>query len=184
MLTVIDEESDRLNRLIEQAVEMAQLDDHKVHLEIRPQPVGALVHDAVDVCRVAYPGREIRVTLASNLPNVLADAEWVEKVMANLLGNAVKYSPPDQPVFVSADMQSGMLAISVGDRGAGIDPLEQGMIFDKFYRGQGQRNRVSGTGMGLAISRAIVQAHGGTIGVTSQIGHGSVFTFTLPVVRP
>ncbi len=82
-----------------------------------------------------------------------------------------------------------MLAISVGDRGAGIDPLEQGMIFDKFYRGQSyrdpnQRNRVGGTGMGLAIARSIVNAHGGTISVTSQQGHGSVFTFTLRIARP
>jgi two-component system sensor histidine kinase KdpD len=82
-----------------------------------------------------------------------------------------------------------MLAISVADRGAGIDPLEQEMIFDKFYRGQSFRNeshqqRIPGTGMGLAISRAIVAAHGGAISVTSQPGHGSVFTFTLPIARP
>ena len=120
---------------------------------------------------------------------VRADAERVEQVLINLLGNAVKYSPPDQPIFVSASPQGDMLAISVADRGAGIDPLEQGMIFDKFYRGQSyrdptQRNRVGGTGMGLAICRAIVTAHGGTIGVTSQLGHGSVFTFTLPTARP
>ena len=184
LLTVIDEESDRLNHLIEQAVEMAQLDEHKVHLELEPQPVAALINDAVNACRTSYPAREIRVSLANNLPNVLADAAWIQKVLTNLLGNAVKYSAPDNPVFVSADTQGDMLAISVADRGAGIDPMEQAMVFDKFYRGQGQRNRVSGTGMGLAISRAIVNAHGGTIGVTSQLGHGSVFTFTLPIVRP
>jgi two-component system sensor histidine kinase KdpD len=112
----------------------------------------------------------------------------IQKVLGNLLENAVKYSAADKPIFVSADRQGDMLAISVADRGAGIDPLEQGMIFDKFYRGQSyrdpaQRNRVSGTGMGLAICRAIVNAHGGTISVTSQVGHGSVFTFTLPTVR-
>ena len=183
MLTVIDEESDRLNHLIEQAVEMAQLDAHKVHLEVKPQPVVALVNTAVDECREAHPAREIRVSLASTLPNVLADAEWIHKVLGNLLENAVKYSPASQPIFVSADRQGAMVAISVADRGAGIEPLEQEMIFDKFYRGQGQRERISGTGMGLAICRAIVDAHGGTIGVTSQQGHGSVFTFTLPVAR-
>ena len=114
----------------------------------------------------------------------LRDKAWIEKVLANLLGNAAKYSPVDQPIFISADPQKEMLAISVADRGAGIDPMEQSLIFDKFYRGQGQRSRVSGTGMGLAICRAIVSAHGGTIAVTSQIGHGSVFTFTLPIARP
>ena len=194
LLHVIDEESDRLNRLIEQAVEMAQLDEHKVQLEIKPLDAANLIRTAVEQIRAAWPAREFRVTLASTLPSVLADADWIQKVLGNLLGNAVKYSQPSpsaqaQPVFVSADLQGDLLAISVADRGQGIDPLEQGMIFDKFYRGQSnrnpaQRNRVPGTGMGLAIARAIVAAHGGTISVTSQLGHGSVFTFTLPIARP
>jgi two-component system, OmpR family, sensor histidine kinase KdpD len=181
LLTVIDEESDRLNHLIEQAVEMAQLDANKVHLELRSQPIAPLIHAAVEECLADHPGRDIRVSLASNLPNVLVDAAWIHKVLMNLLENAVKYSPATQPIFVSADRQARALAISVADRGAGIDPLEQEMIFDKFYRGQGQRERISGTGMGLAISQAIVNAHGGAITVTSQIDHGSVFTFTLPI---
>jgi len=184
LLTVIDEESDQLNRLIEQAVEMAQLDANKVHLELKPQSVAALVDTAVEQLRLSNPSREIRVSLSRSLPNVIADAAWIEKVLINLLANAAKYSPAAQPIFVSADPRGDMLAISVADRGEGIDPLEQGMVFDKFYRGQGQRMRVSGTGMGLAICRAIVTAHGGTIGVTSQLGHGSVFTFTLPIARP
>ena len=184
LLTVIDEESDRLDRLIEQAVEMAQLDAHKVQLDIRPISVASLIHSAVEPFRTADSSRDLRVSLASTLPHVLADSAWIEKVLGNLLGNAAKYSPANQPIFVSADVQGDAVAISVADRGAGIDPLEQGMIFDKFYRGQGQRKRVSGTGMGLAICRAIVNAHGGFISVTSQIGHGSVFTFTLPVSRP
>jgi two-component system, OmpR family, sensor histidine kinase KdpD len=174
---------------------MAQLDANKVKLELRPQAVAPLVQDAVGECLEEHPEREIRVSLSASLPNVMADAEWVHKVLTNLLENAVKYSPANQPIFVTADRQNAgqaggqasgqgnMLAISVADRGAGIDPLEQEMIFDKFYRGQGQRERVSGTGMGLAISRAIVNAHGGSISVTSQLGHGSVFTFTLPVAR-
>ena len=70
---------------------------------------------------------------------------------------------------------------SIADRGRGIDDFEQGLIFDKFYRGRNQRLTVQGTGMGLAIAKAIVEAHGGTIGVTSQLGHGSVFYFTLPL---
>jgi two-component system, OmpR family, sensor histidine kinase KdpD len=184
LLTIIDEESDQLNHLIEQAVEMAQLDANKVQLELKPLSVASLVEDSVAQTRAANPAREIRVSLSRSLPRIVADLAWIEKVLLNLLANAVKYSPPNQPIFVSADPQGGMLAISVADRGAGIDPLEQGMIFDKFYRGQGDRRRVSGTGMGLAIARAIVTAHGGTIGVTSQLGHGSVFTFTLPIARP
>ncbi len=184
LLAVIDEESDRLNHLIEQAVEMAQLDANKVQLDLKPQSIAGLIYVAVEQSRSSQPSRDIRVSLSSFLPNVLADKAWIEKVLANLLSNAIKYSPPDQSIFVSADPQKDMLAISVADRGTGIDPLEQGMIFDKFYRGPSQRSQVSGTGMGLAICRAIVNAHGGAIGITSQLGHGSVFTFTLPIATP
>jgi two-component system sensor histidine kinase KdpD len=184
LLTVIDEESDRLNHLIEQAVEMAQLDARKVQLDLKPRSVADLVNSAVDESRLDNPARDFRVNLPHGLPSVIADAGWIHKVLANLLGNAVKYSPASQPVYVTADRQGDTVAISVADRGAGIDAIEQSMIFDKFYRGQGQRNRVSGTGMGLAIARAIVNAHGGVISVTSQLGHGSVFTFTLPIARP
>ena len=74
-----------------------------------------------------------------------------------------------------------MLTTSVADRGPGIDDFEQSLVFDKFYRGRNQRLRVQGTGMGLAIAKAIVEAHGGRTGVTSQLGHGSVFYFSLPV---
>lgn len=183
LLTVINEESDRLNHLIEQAVEMAQLDANRVHLDRRPHSIAELVEPVVTQCRITCPMREFRVTLSASLPMVLADAAWIGKVLANLLGNAVKYSPPDQPIFVTAEPQGEFLAVSVADRGAGIDPFEQQMIFDKFYRGQGQRQRISGTGMGLAIARAIVNAHGGQISVTSQLGHGSVFTFTLPIAK-
>jgi two-component system, OmpR family, sensor histidine kinase KdpD len=82
---------------------------------------------------------------------------------------------------VSAEVARGQLVTSIADRGAGVDDFERMMIFDKFYRGQGQRYRVHGTGMGLAIAKAIVEAHGGSIDVTSQPSQGSVFSFYLPL---
>jgi two-component system sensor histidine kinase KdpD len=98
-----------------------------------------------------------------------------------LLENAAKYSPPEAPIYVTGEVKNGVLTISVADRGPGIDDFEQSLIFEKFYRGRNQRLRVQGTGMGLAIAKAIVEAHGGRIGVTSQLGHGSVFYFSVPV---
>ena len=77
-------------------------------------------------------------------------------------------------------MRDGKLEVSVADQGVGIDDMEQALIFDKFYRGKSERYRVQGTGMGLAIAKAIIEAHGGTIRVTSQTGSGSVFSFTIP----
>ena len=101
--------------------------------------------------------------------------------MTHLMENAAKYSPEGTPITVSAEVQDRMVKIGVADRGPGIDDLEQSLVFEKFYRGRDQRYRVQGTGMGLAIAKAIVEAHGGTIGLTSQLGSGSVFYFTVPV---
>jgi len=106
---------------------------------------------------------------------------WIQKLLGNLLENAAKYSAPGEPIFVSAERRGQFVAISVADRGFGIDPMEQSLIFDKFYRARNRSQSTSGTGMGLAICRAIAETHGGTIGVTSQIGKGSVFTFTLKI---
>ena len=183
MLTVIDEESDRLNHLIAQAVQMVQLDSREIHMEFAPQSVAELIENAGQASASAITGHPFEVRLPEHLPRVLADSIWIEHVLGNLLENAAKYSPVGQPIIVSAEPHADTVAISVADRGAGIEPTEQGLIFDKFYRGQSQRYRVSGTGMGLAICRAIVEAHHGTISVVSQSGQGSVFTFTLPAVE-
>jgi two-component system, OmpR family, sensor histidine kinase KdpD len=101
----------------------------------------------------------------------------------HLLENAGKYSPAGAPIKVSSEVEGDWMATSVADRGPGIDSFEQSLIFEKFYRGQHQRYSAPGTGMGLAIAKVIVEAHGGTLGVVSQLGNGSVFTFTLPIEK-
>lgn len=181
LLTVIDEESDRLNRLVAQSLEMAQLDTQEIHMGPTPQSVGDLVHRSLEACHDMLAGRDVKVTIPERLPQVEADSAWIQKVLSNLLENATKYSPSGQPIFISAEKRGEQVAVSVADRGIGIDPLDQALIFDKFYRARSNRQNVSGTGMGLAISRAILEAHHGTIEVTSQPGLGSVFTFALPL---
>lgn len=181
LLTVIDEESDRLNRLVTQAVEMAQLDTQEVRMSISPQSVNRLVHDAVELASPLQGGHTISVRIPEVLPKVDADPVWIHKLMGNLLENAAKYSANGEPIFVSAEKQQGVVAISVADRGYGIEAMEQSLIFDKFYRARNRSQSISGTGMGLAICKAIAETHGGTIAVTSQLGKGSVFTFTLKV---
>jgi len=114
---------------------------------------------------------------------VEADLDRVQDILVKLIDNANLYSPKEQPIIITAELSGDYVTTSVGDRGPGIDDLEQGMIFDKFYRGKDQRYLVRGTGMGLPIAKALVTAHRGTIGVTSQLGHGSVFSFSLPVSR-
>jgi len=180
LLTVINEEADRLNHLVGEAAEMAQLDAHRVELRRETHSVREVVEAALERSRQAVAGREIKVQIPDSLPPVRVDLERIAEVLVQLLENAAKYSPPSTPITISAEPAGKMVCISVADRGPGIDDMEQSLIFDKFYRGRDQRYRVQGTGMGLAIAKAIVEAHGGTIGVTSQLGSGSVFHFTVP----
>jgi two-component system sensor histidine kinase KdpD len=184
LLAVIEEESDRLNRVIGEAVEMAQLDAKDVRLDLVPQQMREAVDAALAESKHSLGEHPVEVRLPEYLPPVVMDAVWIKKVLRHLLENAAKYSAPGSPIFVSSEVKNDRLITSVADRGAGIDDLERSMIFDKFYRGQSQRYRVQGTGMGLAIVKAIVEAHSGRIEVTSQLGHGSVFSFGLPLAFP
>ena len=181
LLAVIEEESLRLNRLIGQAVEMAQLDAQGVHLQLAPGQVGDAIREAMEECRTLLERHPVEVNLQPTLPAVAMDITWIRKVLHHLLENAAKYSEEGKPIFISAESRDSVVITSVADRGAGIDDLDKALIFDKFYRGQSQRYRVQGTGMGLAIVRAVIEAHGGKVDVTSQLGLGSVFSFTLPV---
>lgn len=180
MLAIIEEESTRLNRLISQAVEMAQLDAQHVKLQLESRQLKDAVDQAVAECRSLLQAHRVEVNLPPGLPAVRMDINWIRKVLHHLLENAAKYSEPGTPIFISAEVRDPIVITSVADRGVGIDDLDKALIFDKFYRGQGQRFRVQGTGMGLAIVKAIIEAHGGQVEVTSQPGLGSVFSFTLP----
>ncbi len=181
LLTVINEESDRLNRLVGEAAEMAQLDANKVELHLGAHRIQEALEDAREKSKVALAQHPVEIRLPDNLPLVRMDGDRISEVISQLLENAAKYSSPESPIHLTAEVRNRMLMTSVADRGPGIDDLEQSLIFEKFYRGRNQRLQVQGTGMGLAIAKAIVEAHGGQIGVTSQLGHGSVFYFTLPV---
>jgi two-component system sensor histidine kinase KdpD len=179
LLTIIDEESDRLNRLVSEAVEMAQLDAQQVQMHFGPVDIRGIIDDARKSYSWVEEQHELRIDVPNNL-RVRADGAMMEKVVSNLLENAAKYSKPGSPITISAEEVNDKVLLSIADRGAGIEPSEQALIFERFYRGRSQALGTAGTGMGLAISRAIVDAHGGSLGVTSQPGRGSVFTLTMP----
>ena len=181
LLTVINEESDRLNRLVGEAAEMAQLDAGKVELQIEPASIGDVVAEALEDLKQVLTTHPVEVRIPDGLPPARMDSARIKEVLVHLLENAAKYSGPDTPIRITAEIRNQTLTTSIADRGPGIDDFEQALVFEKFYRGLNQRVQVHGTGMGLAICKAIVEAHGGHIGVTSQLGHGSVFYFSLPV---
>jgi two-component system, OmpR family, sensor histidine kinase KdpD len=183
LLTIIDEECDRLNRLVEEAGEMAKLEAGEFELHFEPTPIEEIIEASLAHCKTALAGRAVAVQVNPSLPPVRADLERAKEAMVQLIDNANLYSPKDQAITITAELTGDSVTTSVADRGPGIDDFDQTMIFDKFYRGKDQRYLVRGTGMGLPIAKAIIAAHNGTISVTSQLGHGSVFSFTLPVDR-
>jgi two-component system, OmpR family, sensor histidine kinase KdpD len=183
LLTIINEECDRLNHLVEEAAEMARLEAGEIQLHLEPVSVASLVDAALQHMKKSLCDRQIVLHIDEDLPPVRADLSRAKDILAQLIDNAHLYSPKDQPITISAELSGDFVTFTVADRGPGIDPFEQGLIFDKFYRGRDLRYQVRGTGMGLPIAKAIVSAHGGTIAVTSQLGHGSVFSFTLPVAN-
>jgi len=181
LLTVIDEETDRLNRLVGEASEMAQLDAGMFKLDLQAHAIEDALEPALQDAKSSLDNHPVEVIVAPHLPKARMDVQRIREVMMHLLENAGKYSGPGVPIKVTAESKGDQLVVSVADRGPGIDSFEQSLIFEKFYRGRNQRYSAPGTGMGLAIAKVIVEAHGGTIGVVSQSGSGSVFSFTLPV---
>ncbi len=181
LLAIIEEESGRLNRLIGEAIEMAQLDANEVKLELQLRSIRELLELALDNTRNLLKDNPVTVRLPEEMPRLWLDIQAMEKVVHHLFENAVNYSAPGGPIIVSAEQTADSVILSIADQGSGIDELEQALIFDKFYRGRNDRSRVQGTGMGLAIAKAIVEAHSGHISVTSQVGQGSVFSVELPL---
>ncbi len=181
LLTVIDEESDRLDRLIAQAVEMAELDARSVRLDRRTVALAQLFEDVLEGVRQRWPGRVISLRAKEPAARAFVDPALAARVLLHLVENAAKYANPGTAIDVAIEARGRWLHVLVSDHGPGIPVAEQRRIFNKFYRSPEQRYRVQGTGMGLPIARAIVEAHGGTLTVESVPGEGSTFRFTLPV---
>ncbi len=179
MFAILDEESARLDRLIGQAVEMAQLDTDGIEVRAKPQRLQEVIDMALEDCHALLRGRLITVDLPPDMPPIVLDRELIRRVLRHLLENAARYSPAGSPVRISAAREAERLLVSITDQGQGIDDAEQAYIFDKFYRGSRQR-MLSGTGMGLAIAKAILRAHGGGIDVVSHRDQGATFTFWVP----
>ena len=180
MYAILDEESARLDRLIGQAVEMAQLDTDGIEVRWKPQRLQEVIELALEDCRALLRGRPVTVELPPAMPAISLDRELIRRVLRHLLENAARYSPAGSPVRIGAELEADRLLVSITDQGQGIDDAEQAYIFDKFYRGTRHR-LLHGTGMGLAIAKAILRAHSGGIEVVSHRGQGATFTFWVPL---
>lgn len=186
MLEVIDEETDRLNRFVEGLVEMARIEAGEMDLRRRWGSVEEIVAAALERTAPLTRGHEVVVRMDEGLPSVRVDARAVAEVIYTLLDNAAKYSPAGTRIEVCAESAGdGPVRLSVADEGPGIPPELRERVFDKFFRamrdGDAAAPKPAGTGMGLAIAKGIVEAHGGRIRVEESPARGCRVVVSLPV---
>jgi two-component system, OmpR family, sensor histidine kinase KdpD len=183
LLTLANEETDRLVLLAAEVIEMARIDAGKLHLDRRTHPVSEIISACLNELEESLRARSLGVKVADNLPAAETDIDMAKQVLKQLLDNAVKYSPEDTPIGVTAQLINENIVISVSDQGRGIEEEDQDHIFDKFYRGRHSGYDVKGTGLGLSIAKGMVEVWGGQIWFDSSPGKGSTFSFSLPVSR-
>jgi len=183
-LAIIDEESDRLGELIGNLLDMARVEAGTLRVEPEPTSLRPIVEETVETFRVITSQHQFQIEMPRRLPQIMADPRRVRQVLRNLLENAVKYSPAGGPITVTVKVHPDAVQIGVADRGIGIQPEHLDRIFDRFYQVDSASTRkVGGSGLGLSICKAIVEAHKGRIWVESQVGIGSSFHFTLPLAH-
>lgn len=181
LISIIDEEADRLSRLVTEAIQMARVEGGKMQIARESHSAGSLIRAALDSMQSPLEGREVRLRVTPNLPLVSADMDLIAVALRQLIDNALKYSPTGSPIVVSAKAGERSTVISVADCGQGISESQQRRIFEKFYRAPVEGEPVGGTGMGLTIARKIMDAHSGRIWVESKPGQGSEFFISIPV---
>lgn len=178
--------SKRMARLVDDFLDLSKLESGAPENPIRtPTKVAPLLKTVVDVLRGYGPQITFEIDAGPSLPEILLDPDQIERVLINLGGNAVKYSPDKGIVRLSAIVVDGSVEFAVVDQGPGIPGDAQKQLFDKFYRVPDEVSKnIHGTGLGLTVSKYIVEAHGGTIWVESELGRGSVFKFRIPLKNP
>jgi signal transduction histidine kinase len=179
---MIQRAGSRMNRLIADLLDVKQIEAGSFRVEIRPELPSAVVRDALDMLQpiAAAKGQQLDTAIEPGLPAVEVDGARIHQVISNLVGNAIKFSPTGSVVTIGAQARAGAVRISVTDTGPGIRPEELPRIFDRYWQGKGRER--GGFGLGLAIAKAIVEAHGGCIGVSSAPGAGTTFYFDVPLL--
>lgn len=183
LLLMIEEEADRMNTMIDDALQLSHVEAGELKLNRRPESVQRLVSGALDQISSRAPGRPIEVRFADSLPTVECDSRLLTKALKLLLDNALKYSPEGSLVTIAAECDRSSLLLKVANEGPGIPEEERALIFEKYYRGRMSRRGVPGTGLGLPSAKTIVEAHGGRIWVVSPPAGGAEFDVLLPLEK-
>jgi two-component system sensor histidine kinase KdpD len=178
MLQSIVDEAERLNRLVSNLLDMTRLESGALAVKKEWHPLEEVIGAALARMEKRLGDRPMAIRVPADLPLVRIDGVLIEQVLINLLDNGLKYTPVGRGIDISASASDAAVLVEVADRGPGFAPGEEERVFDKFYRGQTAESR--GVGLGLAICRAIVEAHGGKIWAENRPGGGAAFRFTLP----
>ena len=183
LLTTIESSTTWMHRLIEDLLDVARLEAGRLSLEREPRDLVRLISEATMMLEplVAEKSLSLREELPEYLPRANVDARRIVQVLENLVSNAVKHTAPGGTIRIRAESTDGEVRIAVRDSGTGIPPENRPRLFDRFWQAVGARR--GGAGLGLAIAKGIVEAHGGRIWVESQVGVGSTFTFSIPLER-
>jgi two-component system phosphate regulon sensor histidine kinase PhoR len=181
-LTRIDGEVERLTQLVAELTELSRIETGKAELKLEPVKLNLLVKEVI--AQLSPQAERQKLTLenelAARLPEVNADRARVRQVITNLLHNAIKFTPEGGKITIATRKLEGAVGVDITDTGVGIPETDLPHVFERFYKGDRARSG-AGTGMGLAIAKHVVEAHGGTIGVESEEGKGSTFSFSLPL---
>ena len=180
---LLDEESARLDKLIGEAVEMAEIDARAVTVSAAPQYARVLLEHAVVESRATLAGHPVTMDVQEPESPAWFDPHLLSRVLRHLIENAARYSPSGSPITLRSRRTDSRLDFTIEDRGPGIDSADLPLIFEKFYRGRQGQITGKGTGMGLSITRAILEAHGGGIDVQTALGEGTKFHFWVPLVE-
>jgi signal transduction histidine kinase len=186
-LSIIDKECTVLEGLISDYLESSIIDAGKIKLDFQPVRLNRLAARVAEEVGRLSPKHSLIVDFPADFPLIDADPERITQVFRQLLDNAAKYSPKGGIIIIQGVVEDDHVVISVADEGVGIDPKDLNHLFDKYFRAKMNlrtQTKITGTGLGLPISRAIVEAHGGRIWAESQLGQGSKFYFSLPVIGP
>jgi two-component system, NtrC family, sensor histidine kinase KinB len=180
LLVAAREDSDRLHNILNNLLDISRIESGRVQMDFRAFSPHSMVLEAMEPFRIAAQdqGVTLNVELPGDVPEVWADTTRISHVFGNLLSNALKYTPPGGTITLSAKVDEKWVEFSVSDTGRGIPSQYLPKLFGQFFRVPDQ-GAETGAGLGLAIAKEIVEAHGGTVGVESREGEGSTFTFTL-----
>ena len=187
-LRIIKDSSERLIRLISTLLDLSKMEAGMMVYQIAPTDLLRLAGTSVSKVRLLAEGKHIQILTEapSDRVWVSADGARIEQVLDNLFSNALKFSPEGATVKLRLhpDVKAGVIHVSVADTGPGIRPEDLPHIFERFYQGRAYaKNTLAGSGLGLALAKKVVEAHGGRIWVESDLGKGTTFHFTLPLAR-